>query len=588
MKLSDYVIDCIKEQGVSHVFEFIGGAIVHLLDSISFRDDIECISVRHEQAGAFAAEAYARINGKLGVAMATSGPGALNLLTGIGSCYFDSVPCLFITGQVNTYEYKFDRPVRQIGFQETDIVSVAKPLTKYAVLVTEPDQIRYELEKSIYLAQNGRPGPVLLDIPMNLQRAQIEPETLVSFYDSEEYKELCKDSEVDDSVIADIISMLTKAKRPLILAGGGVRVSNSTELLSQFIEKTGIPIVSSLMGLDVISHDNPLYSGLIGSYGNRYSNLILANCDLLLILGSRLDSRQTGTRPDTFGRGAQKIHVDIDYNELNSKVEATLAVKASLTDFLTKINSELDGFKKPEITEWLELIGSLKVLYPTYSFKPEADEIEPNHFMEHLSSKSGQFGAICLDVGQHQMWASQSFKLSGKQRLLNSGGMGAMGFALPAAIGASLASGEETLVIAGDGGIQLNIQELDTLVRLKLPIKIVVLNNSSLGMVRQFQDLYFEGRQQSTVNPNPSFIDIANAYKIPSFQMNSMKDVQQLDLFLNIEGPAFIEIRLEKKTEVQPKLVVNRPIEDMYPYLDREELKRIMLIDLVDEMDIPT
>lgn len=588
MKLSDYVIDCIKEQGVSHVFEFIGGAIVHLLDSISFRDDIECISVRHEQAGAFAAEAYARINGKLGVAMATSGPGALNLLTGIGSCYFDSVPCLFITGQVNTYEYKFDRPVRQIGFQETDIVSVAKPLTKYAVLVTEPDQIRYELEKSIYLAQNGRPGPVLLDIPMNLQRAQIEPETLVSFYDSEEYKELCKDSEVDDSVIADIISMLTKAKRPLILAGGGVRVSNSTELLSQFIEKTGIPIVSSLMGLDVISHDNPLYSGLIGSYGNRYSNLILANCDLLLILGSRLDSRQTGTRPDTFGRGAQKIHVDIDYNELNSKVEATLAVKASLADFLTKMNSKLDGFAKPEITEWLELIESLKAHYPTYSFKPEADEIEPNQFMEHLSSKSGQFGAICLDVGQHQMWASQSFKLSGKQRLLNSGGMGAMGFALPAAIGASLASGDETLVIAGDGGIQLNIQEMDTIVRLNLPIKILVINNSSLGMVRQFQDLYFEGRQQSTVNPNPSFIDIANAYKIPSFHMNSMKDVQQLDLFLNTAGPAFIEIRLEKKTEVQPKLVVNRPIEDMYPYLDRDELKRIMLIELVDEMDIPT
>ncbi|MRN54376.1 thiamine pyrophosphate-binding protein [Paenibacillus monticola] len=588
MKLSDYVIDCIKEQGVSHVFEFIGGAIVHLLDSISFRDDIECISVRHEQAGAFAAEAYARINGKLGVAMATSGPGALNLLTGIGSCYFDSVPCLFITGQVNTYEYKFDRSVRQIGFQETDIVSVAKPLTKYAVLVTEPDQIRYELEKSIYLAQSGRPGPVLLDIPMNLQRAQIEPETLVSFYDSEEYKELCKDSEVDDSIIADIINLLSKAKRPLILAGGGVRVSNSTELLSQFIEKTGIPIVSSLMGLDVVSHDNPLYSGLIGSYGNRYSNLILANCDLLLILGSRLDSRQTGTRPDTFARGAQKIHVDIDNNELNSKVEATLAVKASLTGFLTKMNSKLDGLAKPEITEWLESIGSLKALFPTYSFKPEADEIEPNRFMEYLSSKSGQFGTICLDVGQHQMWASQSFKLSKKQRLLNSGGMGAMGFALPAAIGASLASGDETLVIAGDGGIQLNIQEMDTLVRLNLPIKIVVINNSSLGMVRQFQDLYFEGRQQSTVNPNPSFIDIANAYKIPSFQMNSMKDVQQLDLFLNTEGPAFIEVRLEKKTEVQPKLVVNRPIEDMYPYLDREELKRIMLIDLVDEMDIPT
>ncbi|WP_419885336.1 thiamine pyrophosphate-binding protein [Paenibacillus sp. B-A-8] len=590
MKLSDYVIDCIKQQGVSHVFEFIGGAIVHLLDSVSFRDDIDCISVRHEQAGAFAAEAYARMNGKLGVAMATSGPGALNLLTGIGSCYFDSVPCLFITGQVNTYEYKFERPVRQIGFQETDIVSVAKPLTKYAAMVTEPDQIRYELEKAIYLAQNGRPGPVLLDIPMNLQRAQIEPETLVSFFDSEEYKELSKDSELNEPVISKIISMLGEAKRPLILAGGGVRVSNSTEQLSQFIGKTGIPMVSSLMGLDVISHDNPLYSGLIGSYGNRYSNLILANCDLLLILGSRLDSRQTGTRPDTFGRGAQKIHVDIDYNELNSKVEATLAVKANLSEFLEKMNYELERseFNRPDINEWLELIERLKALYPTYSFKPEGNEIEPNRFMELLSSKSEQFGAICLDVGQHQMWASQSFKLSKHQRLLNSGGMGAMGFALPAAIGASLSNGDETLVIAGDGGFQLNIQELDTIVRLNLPIKIVVMNNSSLGMVRQFQDLYFEGRQQSTVNPNPSFIDIVKAYAIPAFQMNTMDEVHQLEQFLNTVGPAFIEVKLEKKTEVHPKLVVNRPIEDMYPYLDREELKKIMLIDLVDEMDIPT
>ncbi|WP_025690571.1 thiamine pyrophosphate-binding protein [Paenibacillus zanthoxyli] len=588
MKLSDYVIDCIKQQGVSHVFEFIGGAIVHLLDSISHRDDIECISVRHEQAGAFAAEAYARMNGKLGVAMATSGPGALNLLTGIGSCYFDSVPCLFITGQVNTYEYKFDRPVRQIGFQETDIVSVATPITKYAVMVTDPDQIRYELEKAIYLAKNGRPGPVLLDIPMNLQRAQINPESLVSFYDSQEYMELCENCEVSDSVIVDIISMLKKAKRPLILAGGGVRASDSTEFLSQFVEKTGIPIVSSLMGLDAISHDNPLYSGLIGSYGNRFSNLILANCDLLLILGSRLDSRQTGTRPDTFGRGAQKIHVDIDSNELNSKVEATLVVRASLKDFLVKINDALNDYEKPDINQWLELINRLKGCYPTYSFKPEGNEIEPNRFMELLSSKAERFGAICLDVGQHQMWASQSFVLSGKQRLLNSGGMGAMGFALPAAIGASLASGEESLVIAGDGGIQLNIQEFDTLVRLNLPIKTLVMNNSSLGMVRQFQDLYFEGRQQSTVNPNPSFISIAKAYKIPTFQMNSMEDVQQLDEFLATEGPAFIEIRLEKKTEVHPKLVVNRPIEDMYPYLDREELKEIMLIDLVDEIDIPT
>lgn len=589
MKVSDYVIDYLKQQGVSHVFEFIGGAIVHLLDSISVREDIECVSVRHEQAGAFAAEAYARMNGKLGVAMATSGPGALNLLTGIGSCYFDSVPCLFITGQVNTYEYKFDTPVRQIGFQETDIVSVAKPLTKYAVMVTEPDQIRYELEKAVALAQSGRPGPVLLDLPMNLQRADVEPDGLPSFNDSEEYRLLMQDAgDISDAVAADVLTRLRAAKRPLILAGGGVRAGNSAAALTRFTDLTGIPVVTSLMGVDALPHDHPQYSGLIGSYGNRYSNLILANCDLLLILGSRLDSRQTGTRPDTFGRGADKIHVDIDPNELNCKVGVSLAIHSRLDIFLERMNNALTGYSKPDITAWLAYITQLKAQYPTYSFTPQTDEIEPNRFMSLLSSRAEQFHAICLDVGQHQMWASQSFRLSANQRLLNSGGMGAMGFALPAAIGASLASGEETLVIAGDGGFQLNIQELDTVVRLNLPIKIVVMNNSSLGMVRQFQDLYLAGRQQSTVNPNPSFLDIVSAYRIPAYHMITMADTHPLDQFLSTEGPAFLEVKLDKDTNVHPKLVVNRPIEDMYPYLDREELRQIMCIGLLDEEDIPT
>ncbi|WP_019635702.1 thiamine pyrophosphate-binding protein [Paenibacillus fonticola] len=588
MKLSDYVVDFVQKEGVSHVFEFIGGAIVHLLDSISYRDDIECVSVRHEQAAAFAAEAYARLNGKLGVAMATSGPGALNLLTGIGSCYFDSVPCLFITGQVNTYEYKFDRPIRQVGFQETDIVSVSKSLTKYAELVTDPKKIRYHLEKAIYLAQNGRPGPVLLDIPMNIQRADIDPDNLESYFTSPEYFESRKEGNLDQDTLELVINMLGNAKRPLVLAGGGVRVGNASAELELFLDKTGIPVVSSLMGLDVIPHTNPQNVGLIGSYGNRYSNLVLANCDLLLILGSRLDSRQTGTRPDTFARGAKKIHVDMDVLELNSKVNVDVPIQSDLRGFLAAINQEISSYYiKPDICEWYSKISSLKEKYPTYSFQPAADEIEPNRFMELLSSKCGHMAAVCLDVGQHQMWASQSYRLNNEQRMLNSGGMGAMGFALPAAIGAALASNKEVLVIAGDGGIQLNIQEFDTITRLNLPIKTVVMNNNSLGMVRQFQDLYMEGRQQSTVNKNPSFVKIARAYGIPSFQMNSMNDIDKLEDFLSVDGPSFIEIKLEKKTEVHPKLVVNRPIEDMFPFLDREELKEIMLIDLAEEMEIP-
>ncbi|KRE75414.1 thiamine pyrophosphate-binding protein [Paenibacillus sp. Soil750] len=591
MKLSDYVVDVIAKEGVSHVFEFIGGAIVHILDSISNRDDIECVSVRHEQAGAFAAEAYARINGKLGVAMATSGPGALNLLTGIGSCYFDSVPCLFITGQVNTYEYKFDRPVRQIGFQETDIVSVARPLTKYAELVTDPNRIRYSLEKAVFLAQSGRPGPVLLDIPMNLQRTDIEPEILESFFDSNEYKQIIQQSNsLNSKMLDEIKEVIANSKRPVILAGGGIRAANASKNLEQLSLITGIPVVTSLMGIDAISHSNSLNFGMIGSYGNRYSNLVLANCDLLIILGSRLDSRQTGTRPDTFARGALKIHVDIDENELNAKVKVNYAIHHDVNEFLISLNEKLsqDKFIKLDLSNWYETFKTFKNKYPTYSAETKINVIEPNRFIEFLSSKCKDGDIISLDVGQHQMWASQSFRLKPKQRLLNSGGMGAMGFSLPAAIGATLSSGQDAIVIAGDGGFQVNIQELDTIVRLNLPIKIFVLNNSCLGMVRQFQDIYFNGRQQSTMYQNPDFVEIARAYGIVAYNVNNMEEAKEIiPNVMSTTGPVFVEVKLEKDTAVNPKLVVNRPIEDMYPHLEREELKEIMLIDLVEEMEVP-
>lgn len=590
MKLSDYVIDFIVEEGVSHVFEFIGGAIAHLLDSVHLRDDIHCVSVRHEQAGAFAAEAYARLNGKLGVAMATSGPGALNLLTGIGSCYFDSVPCLFITGQVNTYEYKFDQPVRQIGFQETDIVSVVKSLTKYAELVTDPLMIRYHLEKAVFLAQNGRPGPVLIDIPMNLQRENIDPSSLLSFYDSAEYKDL--ESELNFNVseesLDEIIHLLKGAERPIILAGGGIRTANAVNELKHLVKLSGIPVVSSLMGLDAFPHTNDEYIGLIGSYGNRYGNLSLANSDLIFILGSRLDSRQTGTRRDTFGRAAKKIHVDIDFNELNANVKVDIAIHSDLKFFLMSLNKKLNHYPKPSYLNWMKIISSYKAKFPTRCYASPQEHIDPNIFMELLSARSGEGDIICLDVGQHQMWASQSFKLKENQRLLNSGGMGAMGFALPASIGAALVNDQRVIVVAGDGGIQVNIQEFDTIAKHQLPIKIFVMDNNCLGMVRQFQDLYFGGRKQSTVYSSPNLMRIAQAYDIPSFHIASIEEAEfKIIEAFNIEGPTLVVVSLEQNTTVNPKLVVNRPIEDMSPHLDRQELKELMLIDLVEEMEVP-
>jgi acetolactate synthase I/II/III large subunit len=545
--------------------------------------------VHHEQAGAFAAEAYARINGKLGVAMATSGPGALNMLTGIGSCFFDSVPCLFITGQVNTYEYKFDRSVRQIGFQETDIVSVAKPLTKYSEMVVNADNIRYCLEKAVFLARNGRPGPVLLDVPMNIQRSQIEPGKLESFYDSEEFLELQKLPELDSVQVDEVLQLMVEAQRPVILVGGGVRTAMATQELQSLVEKTGIPVVTSLMGLDAIPHDNHAFFGMIGSYGNRYSNLTLANSDFLLILGSRLDSRQTGTRPDTFARAAKRVHVDIDPDELNARVNVYLPIQYNAKDFLVVLNNNLARYAKPDLSNWYRVIEGYRKKYPTTSEHTESQNINPNRFMEKLSYCCAKGDIVCLDVGQNQMWAAQSFNVKEGQRILISGGMGAMGFALPAAIGATLAApGKRTIVISGDGGIQINMQELDTIANHKLPIKIFILNNGCLGMVRQFQDMYFGGRQQSTVIGYgcPDLVKVAEAYGIPSFTIKTLAGAEETILkVINLDGPVFVDVKLQQTTCVDPKLMVNHPIEDMSPVLDREALKKEMLIDLADKLE---
>lgn len=587
MKLSTYVIDTITKEGVSHIFEMIGGAITHLLDSAHGRKDISCVSMHHEQAAAFAAEAYARMNGKLGVAMATSGPGALNMLTPIGSCYFDSVPCLFITGQVNTYEYKFESPIRQIGFQETDIVSVARPIVKYAELVRDAKDIRYCLEKAVFLAQSGRPGPVLLDIPMNVQRAEIDPAKLRAFYGSAEHKRLSSLKPVSARTIAKIAALIKAAKRPVILAGGGVRTAGATDELEALVNKTGMPVVCSLMGLDAIPHDNPAFTGMIGSYGNRYSNLALANCDLLLILGSRLDTRQTGTLPATFARGAKKIHVDVDPQELGSKVKTDLPVRADLKVFLNQLNSALKGAIGSDLSAWRKAIAGFRSEFPEIETLDKAGEINPNRFIELLSAWSREGDIICFDVGQNQMWAGQSFRLKKGQRMLISGGMGSMGFSLPAAIGAAIACpGRRVIAISGDGGIQVNIQDMDSLAVRNLPIKLILMNNGCLGMVRQFQDIYFGRRRQSTLEGYscPDLKKIIEAYGVRGSVVRTMAQADgALRAALASAGPALVEVKLTPETAVEPKLVVNRPIEDMSPHMNRKRLDKAMIIKPLPE-----
>lgn len=574
-KISDYIIEFLLEKNINKVFGYIGGAVAHLYHSIDKYENIEMINCINEQGAGFAAEGYARVSGKSGVAIATSGPGATNLITPIGSCFFDSVPTLFITGQVNTYEYKYDKPVRQIGFQETDIVSIVKPITKYAVMINNISELRYELEKAYYLSQNGRKGPVLVDIPMDIQRNEVDINTLDSFVGSDEYKELEKANV--DTQIEEVIKSLNNSKRPVILIGGGVRLSNAQNELLNWLELTRMPVVYSLMGKDAISDEYMYNMGLIGSYGNRYGNLTLANSDLILVLGSRLDTRQTGTNLETFAREAKIIQVDIDKNELGSKINVDIAINSDIAVFINELNKERIEIN---ISDWLKTLEVYKNEFSSIEGIDKNIKV-PNLIISKISNYLTN-EVIAVDVGQHQMWTAQSLNIKQSQQVLFSGGMGAMGFSLPSAIGACIASGERVVVIAGDGGIQMNIQELEVIKRRNLPIKIFVLNNQNLGMVRQFQELYFDKKYSGTVDDYsvPNLVEIAKAYGLNGRNIDDLNNIDdELKDIFSTNRPELINIILDKKmTSVEPKLIVNKPIEDMHPFISKEKLHSLMIV----------
>lgn len=583
MKISDYIINTLVDQGVTHIFEVCGGAITHLLNSLYERSDIKTISMHHEMAAAIAAEGYARASGNIGVAMATSGPGATNLLTGIGSCYFDSIPCLFITGQVNTYEYKYSKPIRQLGFQETDIVAIVRPIVKMASLISNPEEIESKLSESFEIAKCGRPGPVLLDIPLNIQRSNIEV-----VQDGQINAITSEANGIVEELLLSIISQINSALRPIILAGGGVRSSKATKELLEFSHTTKIPVVVSLMGLDAFPHDDPLYVGMIGTYGNRYANLAIANADVVIALGTRLDTRQTGTNPETFARGATFIHVDIDPCELNNKIHVKYPIKSDIKSFLVTFNQTIKNQNISNYSPWYTTIKEYKTRYSAKKISI-TDQINPYLFLSELSEKLPENAIICVDVGQNQMWAAQSMNIKEDQRFLTQGGMASIGSALPMAIGASFAKPESLIVvITGDGGIQLNIQELQTIYHHQLPIKTILLNNCGYGMIRQFQEQYFDSRFQSSVigYSNPDFQRVISAYDIETAKISFSSEVSSaIENVLRNTSPGFLEVIIDDKCKVSPKLGVNKPIEDQEPLLPREELRSHMIIDMLPETE---
>lgn len=524
--------------------------------------------MHHEQAAAFAAEGIARqTKGKtIAVAMGTSGPGATNLITGIGSCWFDSVPCLFITGQVNTHELKGNRAIRQQGFQELDIVEVARSLTKYAVRVDKVEDILPELHKALSLALSGRQGPVLLDIPNDIQRADISDAVLEQWLNIPLSSSI--DAEFSGNELKQLQDMCKQAQRPLICIGGGARWADAMDLWLTAADNLGIPYVSTLMGHERVLASNS-YFNMIGSYGNREANWAVQNCDLLIVVGARLDVRQTGADIEDFARKARVIQIDIDPNQLNNRVKADLSICATAESFFSTYSLQEDTF--PNIDKmWLIDLSTRRDKAQHNEYKDW--EISPSEIFKKLNYSLAKIPIdyVC-DVGNHQMWAAQSLRLSKCQAVHYSGGMGAMGFALPTALGVGIQSQNKVVVITGDGSLQINIQELDTLNRLGLDITIIVMNNSVLGMVKNFQDMYFDGRDQSTKKgySSPSFTNIALAYGIDAHcATNEVEMTQALSLIADHKGPMLIEIMMDGATECRPRLAFGSKLDEQFPKLN--------------------
>lgn len=561
MKLSDYIVLFLINKNITHVFGYPGGMVTHLMDSFDkFSDQIKVCTNYHEQACAFSACGYAQYSHKLGVAYATSGPGATNLMTGIANAYFDSIATLFITGQVNTYEQKGDTHVRQKGFQEMDVVSIVRPITKYATMIINAEDIRYELEKAYYYAMSGRKGPVVLDIPMDIFRAEINPEALKGFDE-------IKEDSVDYYQISEILKKyLLKAKKPIILAGAGISKANKIDEFRKLVEILKIPVVTSMIAIECLNSDSPYNFGFIGAYGHRYANFVTAKSDLIISIGSRLDSRQTGVDNKVFAENATLIRIDIDEKEISNKIkENEIQIICDIEKLLPALlNTEFEV----SCEKWLETCNMLK------SELKELDCEIGNVMAKYLSIVVDEDAVITTDVGQNQVWIAQSFQIKSGQQILFSGGHGSMGYSLPAAIGAYYASEKPVICINGDGGIQMNIQELQLIAREEIPIKIIVLNNYSLGMIRHFQEMYFESnyvqtRKEKGYTP-PDFTKIANAYGIRSINVTSVEQLEELRVILIDALPVLINIDLDNNTYVYPKLSIGKPIYDQDPLMNRE------------------
>lgn len=588
MKLSDFVADFIARQGVRHVFAISGGASLHLIHSVAEHPDIDFVCPLHEQAGAMAADAYSRITRNLGVAISTSGPGGTNMITGMCGAYYDSVPVLYLTGQVATFRFKGNTGVRQYGFQETDIVSVCRPITKYAVTVTDPSRIRYELEKACHIAKTGRPGPVLVDIPDNLQREQIDPGHLDGYQPDSVTTPPDLSAQVNQC-----LPLLTQAKRAVLVLGWGIRLAGADEDAHRLVDKLGFPVVPTWGMADFLPAGHPLVVGTFGTHGTRYGNFAIQNADLILAVGTRLDTHETGSPLSSFARDAVKIVVDIDQAELDKapyygmkidvpvQADAGVFIRALLNALPSGKGSNLEPWKR-HIREWMERYP----ICPDNYFRE--DPVNPYVFVHELSALLGEDVSVVVDTGCAIAWMMQAFRPKRGQRVIHDFNNTAMGYALPGSVGASLArEGRPVVCVTGDGSLQMNIQELATVIHYKLPVKIILFNNRGYSMIQQTQDQWLDSKYIASSPegglPVPDFGKIAQAYGYRTWTIRKNSEVHKaLREVLAQDGPAFCDVQIAPAHRVIPQVKYGRPIEDSEPLLDRDEFNRAMIVRPLD------
>lgn len=588
IKLSDYIVSFLKSKGINWAFGMSGGAAVHMFDSINSAKGINILSMTHEQCAAIAADGYYRSSGKLGVAISTSGPGATNLLTGTCCSFYDSIPTLMLTGQVSTSRLKKNKPIRQLGFQETDILSMFKSITKFCVQLEDKNDIKYYLEKAYHIAFDGRPGPVLIDLPDDLQRSFVDPKNLKSY----EPNIISKiNSSIDDELVK-LMKKLKLSKRPVIVLGGGLKTPDLSNSVKQLYEKLSVPVLVTWAGLDLIENKNGLNFGTFGVYGSRLGNWIIQNSDLILVLGSRLSQNMTGGVLPAFGRNAEIIMVDNDQGELDKfegrGIKINQKIHINLKDFIKLFLKSFPKENIPNVQDWFKIINNWQETLKRTQNNEVAynNVIDAEKFVSKLSDFIPNDCHIYVDTGGNLTWTCNNIKIKYPQKIFSSWNHTPMGYSLPASIGAALSqSSKEFICIIGDGGLMLCLAELATVSKQNLPIKIVLINNRSHGIQKQTLETWLDGRKVgvdggSGVAFPKDWSKVANSMGLKTIDIKTNVDIEKnLAKAFHIKGPLFINVEINENQKLHPFLKFGDALEDQSPKIIKSELEKLMIIE---------